>query len=140
MEGGQTRGQSAFSVWLMESCLGKLLTPIPAHTHCFPGLWGGPRGGGDGSGEVSSAQLGESSKRGSEASSATAWTAAISAATAASAPGKRGSGQKQQDRTLKEDVSQPTLPLPSGKWDNRCFLEPPTRGKRKPHSDILKIL
>lgn len=58
-------------------------------------------------------------RRGSEAFSATAWMAAVSTATAASAPGKRGSGQKQQERTLKEDVSQPTLP-PSlgGKGEN----------------------
>ena len=49
------------------------------------------------------------------ASEATAWMAAISVVTAASAPRKRGSGQKQRERrqrTLKEDVSQPTLPPP----------------------------
>lgn len=72
-------------------------------------------------------------RRGSEASSATAWTAAISTATAASTPGKRGSGQKQQERTLKADVSQPSLPPPLGGergQEAQNFLEPPTQGRR----------
>lgn len=55
--------------------------------------------------------------------------AAISAATAASAPGKRGSGQKQQERTLKEDVSQPTLPSPLGERRQPVLLGTSHQGK-----------
>lgn len=65
------------------------------------------------------------------ASEATLWTAATSVVTAASAPGQRGSGQKQRERKERDSPTRgrvPTCPAPplgrKGAKLAQCFLEP----------------
>lgn len=136
---------SLFAVWLRENWRSLLAPSLPTP----PWLWGGPWEEGVGA-EVEKC-LGPSWEPFQEpprpllSLGLDGLDGCPEAAAAASTPGKRGSGQKQRERTLKEDVSQPTLPPPLGGngTTGPVLLGTAHQGRRnprEPHRDALKTL